>query len=214
MRKSWLASLSLHATRCHVQNGGTLYKCEKLHRPKSVDGLDDDADMCRPAAEELDTRWGKRNFTLCERLCDFGHRYEGCQFLIDEVVVENAFHKLRRPYRMDGEDISVSMLHIIFISSPANFVKWMAVSLASSAFMSGLSTSCKVFGKKSVHSLRADLRVIVPLSNLLRLFDRVLVLLLEPKVNDLFPIVPGIFVGAVKHTQCLDIAHAATLIIE
>ena len=60
----------------------------------------------------------------------------------------------------------------------------------------------------------ADLRAIVPMSSCVRLLDRVLSLELEVHINGILPCIPGFFVGAQRHTQCLDIAHGAALFIE
>ena len=52
------------------------------------------------------------------------------------------------------------------------------------------------------------------MSSILRLMDLVLAINLEHKLRVLLPCIPGCFIGAQRHTQCLDIAHGAALLIE
>ena len=80
---------------------------------------------------------------------------------------------------------------------------------------------CPICKRRAVFSERnhqsqvfMTLRCIVPMSSILVLVDRVLSLLLEPILDSLLPITPGVFVGGRRFTQALDIGHADALIIE
>ena len=52
------------------------------------------------------------------------------------------------------------------------------------------------------------------MSSILVLVDRILSLLLEPFLDTILPVTPGVFVGGRRLTQTLDIGHAVALIIE
>ena len=71
-----------------------------------------------------------------------------------------------------------------------------------------------MYGKVSFYSLSKDLRAIITMSSLPRIFDRILALYLEPPIDALLPVKPGIFVGGRRHMQTLDIGHSMSLLVE
>ena len=115
---------------------------------------------------------------------------------------------------MDIDQVCVLLLWVVFSSAPEAFVSWMCKCLAHRESVQALSARCVANGKRSKNSLDTDLRSIVPMSSILRLLDTVLSINLEHNLRSLLPVVPGCFIGAQRHTQCLDIAHGAALLVE
>ena len=198
----------------HVVKGGVLSKTRKLHKLRAVDSFQDDDNMCSLACRTFAEKWGCRNLALIERLRDFVHSSEGMTCQIDILTVSNAFFRLRKHSVLDKQSVCVSMLKLLFDTDPVLFTAWVSKCLASTPTMCRLQAFCNVYGKKTSHSASTDLRAIIPMSSVLRLFDRILALITEPTLDQLLPIVPGIFVGGRKHTQTLDIGHSAALLME
>ena len=87
-------------------------------------------------------------------------------------------------------------------------------SVAEHMIVLGRGLRCSRYGKRSEHSESSELRAIIPMSSLLRPFDRVLHWITESHVDRLLPTVLGIFVRARRHTQTLDVGHSVALIME
>jgi len=125
-----------------------------------------------------------------------------------------AFHKLKRWEQWDTDGICILVLWIVFSCDPDRFVCWMRRCLAHRASIESLRARCVAAGKKSANSIDKDLRALLPMSSILRLLDRVLAIKLEYHVNRILPCLPVFFIEAQRHTQCLDIAHGAALLVE
>ena len=80
--------------------------------------------------------------------------------------------------------------------------------------MAALTIRGRFWGKTSSSSDLNKLRAIFPQHALVSLIDSLLTRCLELSIDRILPVTPGLFFGARKHTQSLDIAHAAALVLE
>ena len=214
MRRQWINNVRQERIRNAVCKGSTLFKSKKLHRVSSVDNCFAQHDICDSVAASFSQRWGGNQLQTWEHIRDFVHAAEGRKLDISEDMVDLAFLRLKKPLKLDRQGICVQMLRHIFNSVPKLFVNWISCCLSSTSCMESLLAFCNVYGKKSSHSTLHDLRAIVPMSSILRLFDRILHMLTEHLVDSLLPVRPGIFVGARRYTQTLDVGHSVSLVME
>ena len=80
--------------------------------------------------------------------------------------------------------------------------------------MSQLSLQARIFGKEGSLVKMENTRVIMPLPSILNLIDSILPVILEPFIDRVFPVPPGVWIGARKKTQTLETSHGLSLVIE
>jgi len=214
----------MNAQATRIDRGKSVCKAKRLHKLRSIrrfsqDGnlhrvAADDNEICEVAAATFGERWGTSNLQARESALDFICSSERQLPDLQTVDFVIAFQKLKRWEKLDIDGICVLLLWICFSCKPDDFICWMRRCLAHRSSIEALRARCAALGKKCPDSLDTDLRAVVPMAAILRLLDRVLAIRLEAHINELLPCLPGFFVGAQRHTQCLDIAHGAALVIE
>ena len=223
-RKQWLSDLRTRAHMLRIDSGKAVQKKRRLHKIRTISSIrsdgsfnclaQDDFSASHVAAATFGDRWGAADLHVRESALDFMHAAEKQLPDLSPMDFIVAFHKLKRWDQLDIDGVCITLLWFAFCADPDVFTLWMRRCVAHRSAVQALRARCKAVGKKSKDSLDTDLRAIVPMAACLRLLDRVLGLKIDAELSKLLPCIPGFFVGAQRHTQCLDIAHGAALFIE
>ena len=217
--KAWIAELRLQRDKRHIDQGRVFVSSKRLHRVVSLqlpDGrvVASENEVANECAEVFKRKWGASSPNSLALINDFVARSEASPFVCSVYDVDAAFCRLKRKTVIDYEGVCVQALYFLFVADPENFILWLRLLCACTPAMRSLTAACRVFGKVSSSSKSDDLRAIIPSSSVLRLLDCVLGIRLHLALDSVLRPARGCFVGARKHTQALDIGHAANLIME
>ena len=218
-RKVWLRELHVASVRCRMDRGHVFARSKKLFPIQVLVLTNGDrctcpSTQCHEAALFFAQKLGHDDVRARSRVVDFVCSAESVLPSFNEVDVEVCLSRMKRKCKLDADGCCIDALSMYFFTNPHFFTNWLRQLCASTGAMSALSTRGKFMGKVSSTSEMGKLRAIFPQSSLVGLIDSLLARCLEHQVDRIIAITPGLFFGAHRYTQALDISHAANLVIE
>ena len=159
-------------------------------------------------------KWGARNLHLHSELKCLMAGAEACQLQISLEDICNTFKRIRNKWKRTCDSTCVRIWELLFMAQPTEFTEWLSCTLASSRRMADLQVTACAFGKLCSKTALADVRMIVPLTSILRLYDVIIATKLDVFLAGMFPVSPTIMECARPRTQVLDIASSLALFIE
>ena len=163
---------------------------------------------------EFETRWRCGDLNRLSLLLDIRARYARDAFKVDAFAVLRALDKMKPSKRVDSSGVCTVALRVAAISRPDLVADAVNEVLASDTDLSSFEVRGSLKGKKSPTTWPADIRAILPLPALLEVADYVVAEALNGFLNESYQPPAGCYFGAVKGSQCADIATALQLCIE
>ena len=157
---------------------------------------------------------GSRNLHLREAVLDFVRSSKGAVPGFDELDVERALARVRKPLLLDRYGMCIELFRVAFESRPSEFTEWLRYVASSETCISSLESPLLCYGKKAKDTFLDDVRGVIPPCALLKLLDVILASLLSERLTSLLPRHPDIFVGARKLTQTKDVSQGLQLVVE
>ena len=184
--------------KLQVDKGRAASRRSKLHRICSLrnregERVTDDELICNSLGALFSNKFGSQNLHLREAFLDFARAAEGVLPGFDEMDVEKALSKCRKPLSLDGYGMCFELLRVAYEARPSEFTSWLQFIASSEAMMSSLESPLLCYGKSSKHSKLLDVRGIIPTCVLLRVLDRLLASLLSDRLVSLLPKHPEVF---------------------
>ena len=218
-RKLWLRNLHIASLKSTVDAGQVFSRSKKLHHVSALileDGVccDGSERICTEAAKYFGLKLGNSDLHKRSVARDFVASMEGLRPSFTEMDVDVCLGRLRKKNKLDSHGCCVDALSIYFAQDREGFTTWLQDLCSSTSSMSKLVCRGRFWGKSSSRSELSKLRAIFPQHALLALIDCVLSRCLEHAIDKILLVTPGLFFGGHKHTQSLDISHAASLVIE
>ena len=219
LHRTWIKNMATCSQRERIDRGHVLSRSKRMFCIKELRRSDSppvvsQSEIVSSAAKVFGNKWGTRKLETRMAVLDFIHSTEAVMPDFVENDVERAFAKLKRKHVFDDEGNCLLLFELMFQAHPTEFTKWLRIMAGNSNFFKGLHAKCRVFGKTSCSPLECDLRAIVPMNSILRVFDRILGIKLQEFLDITLPPVRGCFAAGKKYTQALDIGHAANLVME
>ena len=215
----WYESLRVQRQNAQIDRGRAVSKSKRLHSISSISNssgerFSDDNTIVQTLANHFSEKFGCRNLHLREAILDFARASEGDLPGFDEMDVDRALARCRKPFRLDGYGMCLELFRIAFEARPNDFVSWLQFVVSNETMMSSLESPLLCYGKQSKHSKLAHVRGIIPPCTLLKVLDCLLASLLTDRLSVLLPKHPDVFVGARKFTQPKDLGQGLNLVIE
>ena len=218
-RVRWFETLRLSRLKAHVDRGRAPSQSRKLHAIRSVVGscgklINDDDGIVNSLGNHFSTKLGCRNLRLREAILDFARSSEGAVPVFDEMDVERALARFRKPLVLDRYGMCTELFRVAFESRPSEFTEWLKFVASSETCMSSLESPLLCYGKLSKDTHLKDVREVIPPCSLLKILDVILASLLSDRLSSLLPRHHDFFVGTCKFTQTRDISQGLQLVIE
>ena len=125
---------------------------------------------------------------------------------VEEIA--GAIKSTKRRFVLDGDGICLASLEWLLIAKPLEFTSWINKTAATTEEFFTMTCMGRPYGKTSNQHGTDDLRMILPLSSILAIFDIIVSKRLNVLLDSHFNTPrPGVFVGAKRFTQPLDVAH-------
>ena len=188
LRKKWMADLRLAGRMRAVSRGRALQRSRKLHKIEAmnINGVStiDREEWAAEIKKYYEEKWGCTRLQDRLNILDRIRRYDDVPFEIQMYQVSDAFLRMRKKFRNDANGICVAGLEMLYAAQPVPFKNWLQSFLSSSWQFSSLNIAAYINGKESKNTSVSKTRVIMPLPALLNLIDCLLVVALEPYMEE------------------------------
>ena len=199
-----------------VKSGRVFQKSKKLHQ---IEGLCNDEGMVLQARDEwhdplrcvYQEKWGSERFQLRSEISDFLAKNAASDFRIEWNTITEALDTISKSSSRDPSGISVLIIRAFVYGCPETAVTFFTKLLTQTSFMQSFVVQGTVYGKTSKYTAPNDTRAILPLPAVLVVADALVAIIMHNFIDLHCPVPQGIFFGARRGTQVLDIAHAAQL---
>jgi hypothetical protein len=189
-----------------VRGGGVLAKSKSLHHIASARGFDNNEAGACAIASDFSSNWACDDpgglQVLDSFLLSLGPQTVDFQ---QQDVIE-AFSRIKNKTAIGADGTCPLVWELLFLAHPDWFVRLVCVAITSREQLANLRIQARIFGKESADPAPDQCRAILPLCPILQLFDALLAGWMN-KINPHFvPCGDELWEGAIKGTQCLNIA--------
>ena len=206
------------AERAHfiVRTGKVFQRAKKLYPVESLILEDGTRTASRdewtaPLLHVFKSKWQTMALQQRELLLDMIRRTEGSSGNVQWHLLCEAVDCIKKVSARDAYGVSMLILRAFIFGNPTAAVSLFTNLLRDSSFMQTFYIQGTIYGKESAHTTPAKTRAILPLPALLNVVDALVAMRIHCLVDSICVPPLGVFFGARKGTQVLDIAHAAQL---
>ncbi len=122
-----------------------------------------------------------------------------------------ALNTIAKSTSRDASGVCVLIVRAFVFGAPSAAEQLFSNIFRSSSFIKSFCIQGRLFGKTSKFPAASNVRALLPLPSILAVADAIVALKLHDLVQNVCLPPPGVFFGAQKGTQVLDITHAAQL---
>ena len=138
-----------------IDRGRAVKKSKRLHRISSVtdsvgERTSDDSTITHTLVQHFSNKFGCRNLHLREAILDFARAGERDLPGFDEMDVEKALARCKKPLRLDSCGMCVELFRVAFETRPSEFTSFLQYVSSSETMMSSLESLLLCYGECSI----------------------------------------------------------------